>query len=155
MKVTIFATGVKVDGKGAIGLVLKDETGRTIRRLGKAFDLAEAQYSELAGPRSEVALGYRAILHGLWRAKRLGARQVEVFCDITEVVNQLTGMVAVPPEQIGAYLQVKALLNAFRRSSVQPIPPGQNVEVASTANAAVSANPSGVDDLPLWASTSR
>jgi len=152
MKVTIYATGVEEDGRGAIGLVLKDEAGRDIRRLGKVFDNPETQPSTPDRAVFEVALGYRAILLGLWRARKLGAKHVEVFCDLTRVVDQVNGLAQVAPEFIGSYLQVKALLNAFRSSSVQAVSPEQNREAISLASTALNPIPPGVDDLPLWAS---
>lgn len=152
MKVAIYATGVEEDGRGAIGLILKDEAGREIRRLGKVFDTPETQPGTPDRAMSEVVLGYRAILLGLWRARKLGAKHVEVFCDLTRVVDQVNGLAQVAPEFIGSYLQVKALLNAFRRSSVQAISPEQNREAISMASIALNPVPPGVDDLPLWAS---
>ncbi|MDR5693759.1 MAG: reverse transcriptase-like protein [Armatimonadota bacterium] len=152
MKISIYATGIQEDGRGAIGLVLKDEVGQPIRRLGRTFDIQGAQPSMPSGKMSEVALGYRAILHGLWRARKLGAKHVEIFCDLTTVVEQVNGLAEVTPEFIGSYLQVRALLNAFRRSSVRAIPREQNREALSAADAALNPSPPRVDDLPLWAS---
>jgi len=76
-------------------------------------------------PRSRRRLldvaSYRAILHGVWRAKRLGAQRVRVFTEHPEIVAQLEGHGEVPAELTGLYLQTKAMLNAYRWSRVELI----------------------------------
>ncbi|MGH2349740.1 MAG: hypothetical protein ACRDFT_09785, partial [bacterium] len=64
----------------------------------------------------------------------------------------------VPAELIGLHLQVRAMLNAYRWSSVQLIPREQNGEAALAALDALERQPAGADGeefdtLPLWLSS--
>ncbi len=134
------------DGRGAFGVVIRDVDGQVLRVSGRAL-----------GDASLDVASYRAILHGVWRAKRLGAQRVRVFTEHPEIVAQLEGHGEVPAELTGLYLQTKAMLNAYRWSRVELIVRELNADAASAAMAAVeqpTAPATGADeddlDLPLW-----
>jgi probable phosphoglycerate mutase len=134
------------DGRAAFGVVIRDVDGQVLRVSGRA--LGEASV--------EVA-SYRAILHGVWRAKRLGARRVRVFTEHPEMVAQLEGHTEVRADLIGLYLQTKAMLNAYRWSHVELVVREHNADAALAAVEALehTAAPAGAAeeddlDLPLW-----
>ncbi len=134
------------DGRAAFGVVIRDVDGQVLRVSGRALRDASL----------EVA-SYRAVLHGVWRAKRLGAQRVRVFTEHPEIVAQLEGRGEVPADLIGLYLQTKAMLNAYRWSRVELILRELNADAASTAAGSLEQATSaatGTDDedldLPLW-----
>ncbi|HEU5300044.1 MAG TPA: reverse transcriptase-like protein [bacterium] len=140
----VFTSTAFRDGRAGCGIVLR-ASGQTVRVIRRAVP---------AGSRAEGA--YRALLHGVWRARGTGARHIRVFSDTPEVVDQVTGRSEVPVELVGLYLQTRALLNAYRGSAVAAIPRGQNAEAAIAALEALD-QPTGpaqdiddVEDLPLF-----
>ena len=100
-----------------------------------------------------TAAAYRAIVLGLTEARRLRARTVIVYVDDPDVVAQLDGAGSPPPAVVGLYLQVRALLNAFRSAQVRynAVPAGDGA--VGAAGAAVDRGPV-YTDLPLWAAAS-
>jgi len=144
--VQVYTSVAARDGRGAFGVVIRDVDGQVLRVSGRAL-----------GDASLDVASYRAILHGVWRAKRLGAQRVRVFTEHPEIVAQLEGHGEVPAELTGLYLQTKAMLNAYRWSRVELIVRELNADAASAAMAAVeqpTAPATGADeddlDLPLW-----
>ncbi len=134
------------DGRAAFGVVIRDVDGQVLRVSGRAL-----------GDASLEVASYRAVLHGVWRAKRLGAQRVRVFTEHPEIVAQLEGHGEVPADLIGVYLQTKAMLNAYRWSRVELIVRELNADAASTAAGSLeqaTAPATGADDddldLPLW-----
>lgn len=151
--VEIYTCAAARDGRAAIGVVLRDVDGQTLRVIARP-----------AGPAPPQVLAYRAVLHGVLRAKALGARRIRVFTENAEIVAQLGGHVEVPPDLIGLYLQTKAMLNAYRWSRLELIGREQNAEAALAAAEALdhaTATPSAASDdddlelLPLWLSAER
>lgn len=135
------------DGRAAVGTVLRGDTGTTLRVAGRTF-----------GPIPRVQASYRALLRALWNARTLGARRLRVHTDDAELVVQLEGQVDVPPELIGLHLQVRAMLNAYRWSSVEWMAPEENREATAAAHGALERQPAGSDGdevemLPLWLSS--
>lgn len=117
-----------------------------------------------AGPAPPRVLAYRAVLHGVLRAKSLGARRIRVFTESADVMAELEGRGEVPPDLIGLYLQTKAMLNAYRWSRVELIGREQNAEAALAAAEALersAASPRGASEdedlelLPLWLSAEK
>lgn len=142
----VFTSTAFRDGKAAVGIVIRtpDLATRVIRRAVRA--------------ESRVEAAYRALLHGVWRARTIGARRLRAYADTVEVVEQLTGRAEVPPELIGLYLQTRALFNAYRWSMVESVPREQNAEAALAAMEALDQPPAADDTeldlpepLPLWA----
>ncbi len=128
-------------GHVAIGVVTRDADGRTI-----------SVTTRVLGSVSREEATYRALLLGLWRAKRAGAQRIRVYADHTDVVDQVQGNREVPPSLVGLYLQVRAMLNAYRWRTLEAIERPQNAEAALAAMEALD-RPSERDDLdslPLW-----
>jgi hypothetical protein len=138
-------------GRVAAGVVIRDAAGQTLRVTARS----------LAGmSRDEAA--YRALLHGLWRARSLGGRRIRVYSDHAAIVAQLAGEAEVPAELIGLYLQTKAMLNAYRWSGVELTGREQNTEAVLAALDALEREPDPrglevheADALPLWVSADR
>src|SRR5207253_4591631 len=57
-------------------------------------------------------------------SRRLGSRRVVVYCSDRDVVAQINGEDDVPEEYVGPYLEVRALLHAYRAARVEPCPQG-------------------------------
>jgi len=122
------------------------------------YDAATARHLELLQPQP----GGEA-RHTLWHhlnlcVTALGARRLRVHTDDAELVVQLEGQVDVPPELIGLHLQVRAMLNAYRWSSVEWMAPEENREATAAAHGALERQPAGSDGdevemLPLWLSS--
>lgn len=149
--VEIYASTAAADGRAALGVVIRDSDGQTLRVVGR-----------LAKPAPPELMAYRAVLHGVWTAKRLGVRRIRVFTEHPEIVAQLAGDAEVPADLIGLYLQTKAMLNAYRWSSVELVTREQNaaavqaaVETLSRGHGAVVSDEDDLDLLPLWLSAER
>ncbi len=101
--------------------------------------------------RDPVPPAYRALLLALWEARRMGARALVLGTDDADVAAQLTGSGSPAPEAIGPYLQVRALLHAFRSIEVRYVTPGWERDAATAAAAAEHPGQPVYTDLPLWA----
>ncbi len=139
------------NGRAGLGVVIRDSDGQTLRVVGRTL-----------GPASPDVVAYRAVLHGVWMAKRLGVRRIRVRTEHPQIVAQLAGDAEVPADLIGPYLQTKAMLNAYRWSSVELIPREQNAAAARVAAEALEREPvapgadeDDLDVLPLWRSAER
>lgn len=142
----IYTSTASRDGRRAAGVMIRDAAGLTLRVFGRPL-----------GAMAPDEAAYRAILRGLWTAKRLGARRARVFTEDPVVVDQLEGRAEVPSSLVGLYLQTKAMLNAYRWSSVERITREQNAEAALAAVDALDRETDagvGYDDdeleMPLW-----
>jgi ribonuclease HI len=82
MKLTIYTDGGSRNNPGpaALGVVIKDETGKTL-----------AAYGEYLGKQTNNYAEYSAIISGLKKAKELGADEVECIADSKLVIEQLSG----------------------------------------------------------------
>jgi ribonuclease HI len=144
--VEIFSSAAYRNGRSGIGVVLRagGQTTRVIRRAVRAGSPAEA--------------AYRALLAGLWHARRAGARRARAYADHPEVVRQLNGDQDLPAELTGVYLQVRALMNAYRWCEVECLSREANAEAALAAVEALDEEPVMDDEeyeigetLPLFA----
>ncbi len=140
------STAAFASGRVAMSVVVRDPDGHTVTVATRVFGTAT---------REEAA--YRALLYGLWRAKRAGAQRVRVYTDHVEVVAQLHGNSEVPSALVGLYLQVRAMLNAYRWRSLETIDRTRNAEAALAAMEALDRPPDSeeVETLPLWRSGER
>ncbi len=140
------STAVAPDGHVAIGVVLRDAEGHTLSVTAKCLR-----------PMSREEAAYRGLLLGLWRAKKMGARRVRIYVDDGEVIAQLQGHGVIPPAFVGLYLQVRAMLNAYRWRTLQWIERSRNAEAALAAMEALdqTPDPDDIESLPLWQSMER
>lgn len=146
--VEVFTSSAFRQGRGGAGIVVR-AAGQTVRVIRRALRVES---------RSQAA--YRALLHGVWRARSTGARQLRAYSDHQEIVAQVTGNADVPPELTGLYLQIRALLNSYRWSAVEYLPRERNTEAAIAAVEALDEEPlahdvdlDAADPLPLFASS--
>ena len=143
----MFTSAAFRNGAGGSGIAIR-AAGETVRVIRRAV---------LASSPVEVA--YRALLHGLWRARTTGTRHVRAYVDNAHLAAQLGGSEDVPPELTGLYLQIRALLNAYRWSRVEFLPRAQNAEAAIAAVEALDQDPrlheedlDAPEPLPLFSS---
>jgi len=101
-----------------------------------------------------TAAAYRAVVLGLVEARRVRAREVIIYADDADVVAQLDGTERPPAAVLGLYLQVRALLNAFRSAHVRHSAARPNQEAVFAAAAALHRRRPVYTDLPLWAAAS-
>ena len=101
-----------------------------------------------------MTAAYRALVLGLTEARRLRARAVIIYADDADVVAQLDGTERPPGSVLGPYLQVRALLNAFRSAHVRHSAAPETSEAVFAAAAAFRRRRSVYSDLPLWAAAS-
>ncbi len=130
------------DGRAGMAVIFTDSRGRVVRRTGRM----------LPGVASKDLASFRGILHALWNSRRLGSRWVVVHSDNRDVVAQINGTKDVDPALIGPYLEVRALLHAYRGARVDA---GETIwghEAAAIAQDARKHDSDDiVEDLPLWA----
>ena len=133
-------------GRTGMGVVFVDHQGRALRKIGRA----------LPGVTTRGLAAFRGIVYALWNSRRLGSRRVIVHCPDLDVVAQIHGEVDVEPELVGPYLEVRALLHAYRAARVEPCPQGTGEllwqgEAQALADAALDHDvDETVADLPLW-----
>lgn len=92
----------------------------------------------------------------------MGARRIRVYSDDADVVAQLDGKTEVLPERIGLYLQTRAMLNAYRWSSVELVDRSRNAEAVLAAVEALEREPDPqgleveeIESMPLWEHADR
>lgn len=80
MKLTIYADGGSRNNPGpaAAGVVIKNESGKTLARYGEYLGVQTNNYAE-----------YRAAISGLKKARALGADEAELIVDSKLVCEQL------------------------------------------------------------------
>jgi ribonuclease HI len=127
-------------------VVFVDARGQVLKRVGRRVPVSTPDHAAFQG-----------ILYALWTARRLGSRRVVVYSDRPAVVGQINGGQDVRADLIGPYLEVRALLNAYRSASVEPSQIGWEQEALAMAETALAFELSAVDvtdvvveDLPLW-----
>jgi hypothetical protein len=99
-----------------------------------------------------VPVAWRALLLGLWTARRTGVREVVLAVEDDGIVAVIDGGTAPPPAAAMVYLQVRALLNAFRSWSVRIAWPDDSDLASAVAAVHAADHPggAGVAELPLW-----
>jgi len=98
-----------------------------------------------------VPAAWRALLLGLWAARRAGARALTLVLDDPDVAAVLDGRAEPPADAVIPSLQSRALLNAFRSTAIR-IGSGNDpdLEAAGFAAASGGAGRAGLAGLPLW-----
>ena len=135
---------IEVDRRTALGVVFVDSLGRVRRRVGRS----------LSATKDRAA--FQGVLYALWHSRRLGPRRVIVHSDNPAVVAQINGRLEVDLDLVGPYLQVRALLNAYRSARVVGDQKAWAAEARAVATAALGSGALDnivVEDLPLWASS--
>ncbi len=134
-------------GRTATGVVFVDQAGRALRKVGRA----------LPGVADRGLAAFHGIVYALWNSRRLGSRRVVVHSGEHEVVAQINGESEVLEQYVGPYLEVRALLHAYRSARVEACRLGAGEllwqsEAQALADAAVDHDiDETVEDLPLWA----
>ncbi len=139
------ATAVRPRGDGSVMLAA------VLRWNGTATPKVVVRRQREADPIGAV---YRAMLLGLAEARRAGARALVLYTDDTGVAAQLEGIERPPAGALGPYLQVRALLNAFRSARVRYVETPATQEAVFAASAAFHSRRPAYADLPLWAAAS-
>ena len=136
------AAAEPVDGRSGMGVVFVDSRGRVLKRIGRS----------LPGVRSHSLAAFRGILYALWNSRRFGVRHVVVHSDTPVVVAQVNGDREIVNDLVGPYLEVRALLHAYREARVLADSSAWGREAAAIATVALQHNTDDVveDDLPLW-----
>lgn len=136
------AAAEPADGRSGMGVVFVDSQGRVLKRIGRS----------LPGVRSHGLAAFRGILYALWNSRRFGVRHVVVHSDTPAVVAQVNGNREVEDSLVGPYLEVRALLHAYREARVLADSSAWGREAAAIAAVALQHNTDEVveDDLPLW-----
>jgi hypothetical protein len=135
-----------VAGRAGMGVVFVDAHGRAVRKIGQG----------LPGVAGRELAAFRGIVYALWNSRRLGSRRVVVHSSDTDVVAQINGHAEVAEELVGPYLEVRALLHAYRAARVEPYARGAGTllwqdEAQALADAALEQDvDETVEDLPLW-----
>jgi hypothetical protein len=140
------AAGEPADGRTGMGVVFVDQQRGALRKVGRV----------LPGVTNRGLAAFRGIVYALWNSRRLGSRRVVVHCSDQDIVEQINGEADVAEEFVGPYLEVRALLHAYRAARVNASPGGAGdlfwqSEAQALANAALDQDiDETVEDLPLW-----
>jgi len=111
-------------GPAGIGVVLTDDSGRTV-----------AEVAEGIGPATNNVAEYRAAIAGLRAAAERGARSVLVRSDSRLLVEQLSGRFRVKnPRLVRLHEEARGLLRSFADVSFEHVPREQNAEADRLAN---------------------
>ncbi|KJJ83373.1 ribonuclease HI [Candidatus Omnitrophus magneticus] len=128
-KVFIFTDGGSRGNPGpsAIGVVLKDETGKVID-----------QVSQYIGSGTNNVAEYMAVVHGLISASNLGYKNISLFMDSQLIARHLEGSYKINDDTLKKYYGIiKALFKGFNSIEITEIPREQNKEADSLVNQAL------------------
>ncbi len=135
-----YVAEVLSDRRSGIGVLFVDDRGHVLGRIRRTLPHATHD---------------RAVFHGIlvapWEARRLGTHAVVVHVDHPQIVAQINGEQLVAWDLVGPYLQVRALLHAYRDGRVEADLLGWGPAAIAIAEAALRLSADAVDDLPLWA----
>jgi len=129
-----------------LGVVFVDARGEVLHRIGRRVPVSNTDLAAFQG-----------ILYALWTARRLGSRRVVVHSDHDAVVAQINGFQEVRVDLVGPYLEVRALLHAYRSARVEVGQMGWEQEARAMAETTLTfdvhtfdVTDMVVEDLPLW-----
>ena len=113
-------------GPAAIGVVLKDTTGRTIDTISRRL-----------APTTNNQAEYQAVISGLEKAIKLGAKSVIVKADSELVVKQIKGQFKIKNTALRPlYQEVVQLTGQLEDFAVSYIPRKHNAKADALANKA-------------------
>ncbi len=122
-------------GPAAIGVLIQEPSGRVLVELGEAIPRSTNNVAE-----------YTAVIRGLERAHRLGARRVECLMDSQLVVHQLNGAYRVRhPGLLPLYRRILELVQRFESVTFAHVPREQNAAADRLANLALDRKQDGGD----------
>ena len=122
-------------GPAAIGIVIEDQTGRS---------LFEAGY--FIGDTTNNVAEYRAILKGLEEAKRLKGSHLTIYCDSQLVVRQLNGQYRVKnPAMKKLHQQTMAQLEHFESVTFHHVAREENEAADALVNRALNLHTDFID----------
>ncbi len=139
-RIHAYVAEVLSDRRSGIGVLFVDDGGHVLGRIRRTLTHAERDRAVFQG-----------ILVALWAARRLGTRAVVVHVDHSQVVAQINGEQRVAWDLVGPYLQVRALLHAYRDSRVEADLLDWGPAAIAIVEAALRPSDDAIDDLPLWA----
>lgn len=114
-------------GKSGAGIVLKDSSGKTVKKIRKYLGIGTNNQAE-----------YNALLIGLNLAKVEGAKKLNVYLDSELVVKQINGEYRVKnPEIKLLYQKVLKITREFDKINILHIPRELNGVADSLANKAI------------------
>ena len=114
-------------GPAGYGAVVKDPHGRVLAEIGEGIGVATNNVAE-----------YRGAIAGLARAAELGADEVELRADSKLLIEQLAGRWRVKnPTLIKLHIELRRILEHFRKVRLQHVPRAQNTEADRLANQGV------------------
>ncbi len=126
MKLTTFTDGGSRSNPGpaASGIVIKDETGKTINAFGVYLGTQTNNYAE-----------YMALIEALKKAKELGGTEVECVMDSLLVCNQMKGMWKVKEVTLQKLcIQAHNASRAFRKVTYRHVLRAFNKEADAEVN---------------------
>lgn len=138
-RVHAYVAAVRSDGRCGIGVLFVDDRGHVLGRIRRTLPHADRDQAVFQG-----------VVAALWSARRLGTHAAIVHVDDPRIVAQINGEQQVSWELVGPYLQVRALLHAYRDGRVEADLLGWGPAAIALAEAALNPPDSAVDDLPLW-----
>lgn len=114
-------------GMAGIGVIIKDETGRTIDTIGKFLGVTTNNQAE-----------YQALIVGLEAAKKLAPESVVVRSDSELMVKQMTGKYRVRhPEILPLFLQASELVSELSNVTFEHVLRHHNKGADEVANIAI------------------
>jgi ribonuclease HI len=128
-KVIIYTDGAARGNPGpaAIGVIIKDEAGRTVADISRRLSATTNNRAE-----------YRAIIAALEKAVSLGARNVVLKSDSELIVKQINGLYKIKNTALRPlYQEVVRLIGALESFSIAYIPREQNRQADALANKAL------------------
>lgn len=133
---TINAVNIHTDGAArgnpgpaAIGVTIKDEKGNLLDTVSKYLGVTTNNQAE-----------YRAVIAGIEKALKLGARQVTLYSDSELVVRQILGRYKVKNAGLmPLYQEALKLIGKLEGFKAVNVPRGKNAEADALANKALDA----------------
>lgn len=114
-------------GMAGAGVIIKDETGRTLDRIGKFLGVTTNNQAE-----------YQALITALEAVNRYNPSSVQVYSDSELMVKQMNGEYRVRnPQILPLYSRALELAAALPQITVTHVPRERNAEADDVANIAI------------------
>src|SRR3989344_6705461 len=111
-------------GRAALGVVVKDETGKTIAAFGEYLGEQTNNYAE-----------YQALIAGLEKAKKLGATEVECIMDSELVTKQMNGIYKIrEPALQKIFVKAYNITQQFKKVKFRHVLRAKNKEADKLVN---------------------